>query len=329
MARSWACLSGRAASGKAVGTVEANVQTSGSGVLIAFFDDDNWQTIVDSDYNCVTAMGATPAQGLFVRNGTMEITPNGFDHVFPIYEKEKPRFWCVLFPAASFPRSLLVRSSPSRALGFDSPSFVGVVCVNGDSRYVAVAASDCSTDIEIDGYTLTFLNDGSQLGYDEIGVPTMYAVALGIWIVALVVAVREIFCHAPFAPRTLAGFFCALILQILASLFLLIHWQVYASDGNGSDFIEGVGRFCHVASQSLLWLVAAFIACGALRVRFGSGSGSRSCSSSNACSSACSSSWLVFLCSVCLGSLGWAEGLFCSCPSLRASFATRSRWAQG
>ena len=113
-------------------------------------------------------------------------------------------------------------------------------------------------------WTLTLTQaDGSQLGYDEQGIPSGYATWFVFYIIALSVHVWAHYMRAPkFAPAIVRLYSLSLVLQT-ASLFChACDWLTVASRGTGVPFFSILGSLLRVLAAISLWVLAALVANG-------------------------------------------------------------------
>lgn len=130
--------------------------------------------------------------------------------------------------------------------------------------YIAAATADCQYDVNIESFTLTFINPGpppTQFGVDEFGLPTMYIVFGLMYLVGLLV---HVYFHRrrQFFPLPVKLFTWSLTATTTAMFCLGLHWSTYGSNGVGMPFFEGVGRFLSIISVLLLWAMAALVSSG-------------------------------------------------------------------
>jgi hypothetical protein len=143
------------------------------------------------------------------------------------------------------------------------PSLPFVETLHPHMWYFTMAV-DCSQNVQLSSYTLDLrLADGSQLGYDEIGMPAIYGV---FWAIYLVGTLAHAYVHYWRAPRfapVLVKFFTGSLALITVSLFCkMIDWSTAASNGVGVPAMSMIGDLLRVASLMALWIVCALAASG-------------------------------------------------------------------
>ena len=151
----------------------------------------------------------------------------------------------VVFAAAGAPRPfywfrLLSSSDPA------APS--GSSCGDGVSTAYTVEATQA---------------DGSQLAYDEVGLPAVYGV---FWVVSLAQLAfhcwRHYFRQPAFAPGLVRALTALLALHALSDVAHLIEWSEVARTGRGSAALAAVGGLLRLGAQAVMWAAAALAAVG-------------------------------------------------------------------
>jgi hypothetical protein len=125
-------------------------------------------------------------------------------------------------------------------------------------------AVDCSNKVQLDSYTLDLrLADGSQLGYDEIGMPAIYGVFWAIYLVGTLVHAYAHYWRAPrFAPLIVKFFTGSLALITVSFFCKMIDWATASSNGIGVPAMSLIGDLLRVVSLMALWVVCALTAVG-------------------------------------------------------------------
>jgi hypothetical protein len=138
------------------------------------------------------------------------------------------------------------------------------------------AAADCVSAPQASSYTLDLrLADGSQLGYDELGMPAIYGCFLAI---NLALLAAHVFGHhfrhrfvggydaagaAPPVVPALARWYSASLALFCFSAFLhMIDWAQAAADGVGAPAAGFVADFVRIGSQMAFWVLCALAAIG-------------------------------------------------------------------
>lgn len=137
-------------------------------------------------------------------------------------------------------------------------------------------ASDCVNNPQITSYTLDLRQaDGTLLGYDELGMPSIYA---AFWILNLLILLPHALRHyfpvyfpailgklknqKPFAPAMVRWLTLSLVLFSLSSMFHMIDWAQVASTGVGNTGCRLIADFLRIASLMALWVLCALAATG-------------------------------------------------------------------
>lgn len=137
-------------------------------------------------------------------------------------------------------------------------------------------ASDCINNPQISSYSLDLRQaDGTLLGYDELGMPSIYA---AFWILNLLILLPHILRHyfplyfpailekiknqKPFAPAMVRWLTLSLILFSLSSMFHMIDWAQVSSTGVGNIGCRLIADFLRIASLMALWVLCALAATG-------------------------------------------------------------------
>lgn len=113
-------------------------------------------------------------------------------------------------------------------------------------------------------FTATFLQaDGSQLSYDERGLPGIFAAYFALFIVlGALHAWLHYYPRPPFAPTLVLIASASLGLTVFGLLLQLIDAGSLARDGEGVPGAGYVGYFFRLVSQMGVWMLATLTACG-------------------------------------------------------------------
>ena len=204
------------------------VELSGSAQAeFVALDDKTWNVKASAAAQCAGSVPST------LRVVPPETSPSGADGGFGVFVRERPYFYFF-------------------SLG--SQYFTG--------------APECSAAITATTYTVTAKQfDGSQLSYEELGLPAVYGVFFAAAVVTLGVHVwghyvpRESAPHA-FAPLIVRALTATLALHALSTFFHLIEWGLVASAGKGLPFFAVTAALLRLLAQSATWVLAALAAVG-------------------------------------------------------------------
>jgi len=149
---------------------------------------------------------------------------------FSVGGSSRPFYWFMLFSS----------SDPARPTGSS--------CGDGVSTAYTVEATQA---------------DGSQLAYDEVGLPAVYGV---FWVVSLAQLAfhcwRHYFRRPAFAPGLVRALTALLALHALSDVAHLIEWSEVARTGRGSAALAAIGGLLRLGAQAVMWAAAALAAVG-------------------------------------------------------------------
>ena len=133
---------------------------------------------------------------------------------------------------------------------------------------------DCITPYSIT-YTLTLKQaDGSQLGYDEQGMPSIYGAFFFFMFVALLAHLYMHYGRHPrFGPLLVIVFTVALGTETVSTLLLTMDWAIASSDGAGAPWLTVIGELLHVRRVVGMRVGQYGVACGVWVVECASGTG--------------------------------------------------------
>ncbi len=140
-------------------------------------------------------------------------------------------------------------------------------------KEVAPALSCALSDLDGATYTLTVTQaNGSQLSWEEQGMPAIYAsffVLMGLALLAHVYG--HIIAALPpeyptskgFRPPMVNAVLVSLAFHTISNLFHLIEWSVVATTGMDSGlFLSVLGGLLRLLALATIWVMAAFVATG-------------------------------------------------------------------
>jgi hypothetical protein len=129
--------------------------------------------------------------------------------------------------------------------------------------FCSIPGSACGTAISTTYRVDARQSDNSQLSYEEIGLPWVYAV---FWLIASAQGAFHTYKHYMQGPRFDPGIVRALTVTLLlhfsSNLFHLIEWATVANSGVGNVGLVMCASLLRLAAQVTLWAAAAFVALG-------------------------------------------------------------------
>jgi len=205
-------------SGKPVGTVEMNVTTESSDLVIYLFDDQlsSWPAVQAEDMTCEAASKQSP-DGAARYRASVNVAQgaSGFSWSESIEDKLRPRFW-----------------------------------------YAVLASRTCQSLVSASDYAFEFRQaDGSQLSYDETGLPTFRLIMLFVWGAMTALHVAVTYAYSPWKPAQLRWLTVPMAMEVLAQTLLTAHWMTKEGNGVGSPGSEAVSRGLHELALMAVWSI--------------------------------------------------------------------------
>ena len=130
--------------------------------------------------------------------------------------------------------------------------------------YFVMSNQPGCNNVQVSTYTVTFLQaDGSQLSYDELGLPAVYAVSVGVYVLATAVHIYVHYFRRPrFAPTLVHLFTITLVAFTLSNLSELVQWTSVARTGMDNTSARLAAASFLLIGVAAMWTLAGLAANG-------------------------------------------------------------------
>lgn len=203
------------------------------------------------------------ASGAAVGSAAIQYSIPGADTGLSLYSYDDDA-WAGVYPNKATCQQAAAAANSNAPL--PAPGSSVTVQIQDEERphywFFTLGNADCS-GVYAD-WTLTLTQaDGSQLSYDEVGLPSAYGVFWAVYLVGLAGHVYLHYARRPrFAPLLVLLLTWSLALQMLSLTAHMIDWARVVASGVGVPFFAIVGGLARVGASLTLWAMAGLAANG-------------------------------------------------------------------